>query len=97
MNSSNETFLSTKNKMITSFYHENPHINFEENNLLMINILKMCNGIKINNVTANSNSNGPSFLQTDYTSEPLSSLNNCVKGEDNLEIVLNKINLLLIS
>lgn len=89
---SSESFLSTKNKMITSFYHENPHINFEENNLLMINILKMCNGIKINNGTANSNSNGPSFLQTDYTSGSLSSLNNCVKGEDNLEIVLNKIN-----
>jgi hypothetical protein len=78
-------FYSTNNNIISSFYNENPNINFEEANLLMINIFKLVNNSKTNISYENINTL-PLELEKNVI------LNKGKIGEDTLEIILNKIN-----
>jgi hypothetical protein len=77
----NETNFAINNKLITSFYNENKEINFEDANILLIDILKLIKS--------------SSFVNKN----PLTAENNLLKiinkgkiGEEELEIIFNKIN-----
>ena len=78
---SNESVLSTQNPLIISFYKENPLINFEDANIMMINIFKMSNGINMNSLQKQININIPLNIKQIQLEN----------GEDQLEIILNKI------
>jgi len=75
--------LSVSNPYILSFYNENQNINFEEANLLIINILKICNDFKINSLYKH---------ETIENKENMHNQTQLEKDEDNLEVILNKIN-----
>lgn len=79
---SNKDMLSTVNPTITSFYKENNTIDFEEANMLLINILNLCNDFKTksNHNTMNNNNKVPENLTKG------------LQGENDMEIILNQIN-----
>ena len=69
---------SLKNDFIKNFYNDNQDINFEDANILFIQIFRMFDDLKKNKTTELINEKiDLSFLK---------------KGEDELEIILNKIN-----
>jgi len=71
--------LSINNPVISSFYKENKSIDFEEANLLLINIFNLCNDFKTKSQPTIS-----------YTINPPEITG--LKCENNLEIILNQIN-----
>lgn len=80
-----EKTTSSKKKIIEDFYEKNKNINFEDVNILLINILELC----INN-NNNPNPNTPNTCDN-----KISQVNQLLKGlhgENEIEIILNKLN-----
>lgn len=96
---SKQSSLSSNHPIITSFYNENPQISFEDANLLLVNIFKMCDDFKSGN---NKNINNKNILFADNScktfahhkpsEEIVEFVNKGKLGEDELEKILNKIN-----
>lgn len=76
--------ILSKKKIIEDFYEKNKNINFEDVNILLINILKLCVN---NNNNPNTNPN-TSDNKISQVNQLLKGLN----GENEIEIILNKLN-----
>ena len=79
-----ENTTSSKKKLIEDFYEKNKNINFEDVNILLINILKLC--INDNN-NPNTNPN-----TSDNKIPQINQLLKGLNGENEIEIILNKLN-----
>ena len=84
-----QTALSSNHPLITSFYTENPQISFENANLLLVNIFKMCDDFKNVHNKKISIDYKLNYNPDDTPSQ--TSVNNGKIGEDSLEQILNKI------
>jgi len=86
----NSQTYQTNNQKICDFYNQNPMCNFEESNLLLIDILKKANDITCNKSQLNNN-----FLNTDNifsnTDNPILSNQNPDYSISYMEKILNEI------